>query len=134
MTSGSAILSENVKKIAKGPGVVGGVVGGAEELGEYLAWIRNGADFKKIPNGTGTGFVVFDRSVRKNKKVELFIIDKNKYVEVPLTLEQDYYADGSGYKVALGTLHTGASAWDAVNAAIRHDNQCGGEIFMEELW
>lgn len=133
MTSGSAILTDSCKKIAKGPNVVGGFVGGAEELGEYLRWVTEGAVFANIPSGEGTGFIVFDRSIKKKKIAQLFIINKNKFLELQLN-PWDYYADGSGYKAAFGAFYMGASAEDAVNAAIRHDNDCGGLIHIEELW
>ncbi len=134
MTSGSGIISDNVRKIAKGPKVIGGFCGGAEELGPYLKWIEDGAVFNKLPKGEGTGFVVFDRRVKKNsREIELVMVNKMNYMRLPLT-SWDYYADGSGFKAAFGALYMGGSAEDAVNAAIRHDNDCGGVIQVEELF
>lgn len=44
-----------------------------------------------------------------------------------------YYAQGSGGDVALGAMHHGASAVDAVKAAIAHNAACGGEVQMLPL-
>lgn len=48
----------------------------------------------------------------------------------PFTLRDTggYYAQGSGGDVALGAMHQGASAVDAVKAAIAHNAACGGEV------
>lgn len=40
----------------------------------------------------------------------------------------DYWAWGSGQQIALGAMHAGAGAFEAVQAAIAHDVFSGGEI------
>ena len=42
--------------------------------------------------------------------------------------ESRYYAIGSGSGIALGAMHAGASAFDAVRAAVNHDIGTGGPI------
>jgi hypothetical protein len=39
-----------------------------------------------------------------------------------------YDAIGSGGRVAVGAMWKGASAEEAVHAAIAHDSACGGEV------
>lgn len=45
-----------------------------------------------------------------------------------LDIDAPYYAAGSGYAIALGAMHAGASAEEAVRAAIAHDVYSGGEV------
>lgn len=40
-----------------------------------------------------------------------------------------HFAIGSGRRVAMGALHAGASAIEAVKAAIAYDEGCGGDIW-----
>lgn len=44
------------------------------------------------------------------------------------TLTASYYAVGSGRDQALGAMHAGASADDAVRAAIAHDVWTSGDV------
>lgn len=48
-------------------------------------------------------------------------------------LEADYFATGSGFQLALGAMAHGASAEDAVRAAMKHDSSTGGRITVEFL-
>lgn len=45
-----------------------------------------------------------------------------------LKMRAEYYANGSGCDYAYGAMVTGASAYDAVKAALIHDTASGGEI------
>lgn len=47
--------------------------------------------------------------------------------------EQDYLAFGSGQEYALGAMHAGATAVEAVMAAIAHDGYCGGGVHFAHL-
>lgn len=53
----------------------------------------------------------------------------------PYTLKDTggYYADGSGAAFALGAMHHGATAVEAVSAAIEHNAGCGGEVQVLHL-
>ena len=46
----------------------------------------------------------------------------------PYIIEGPYMASGAGMDVALGAMFVGASAEDAVRAAIAHCQSCGGDI------
>ena len=46
----------------------------------------------------------------------------------PMTISTPYIACGSGGHIALGALYQGASAIEAVTAAIHHDNMSGGDV------
>lgn len=45
-----------------------------------------------------------------------------------IRIEGEYAAEGSGFEVALGAMFHGATAVEAVQAAIHHDNTSGGDI------
>ena len=47
---------------------------------------------------------------------------------VSILCDTEYVAGGSGTSVALGAMHAGASAYDAVRAAIAHTAYSGGPI------
>lgn len=59
------------------------------------------------------------------KKKGLFYMGANLH---EIQLHEEYYADGSGVKIALGAMYAGASAVDAVEAAAEHDPYTGGKI------
>jgi 20S proteasome alpha/beta subunit len=69
-----------------------------------------------------------DRAIiaRKGKPVEVFE-SCGSYDYDP-----DYVAIGSGMEFALGAMHHGATAGEAVGAAIRHDPGSGGGILVLE--
>lgn len=57
-------------------------------------------------------------------------------VEDDLTLIQikaPFYAEGSGADFAIGAMEMGASAEQAVQAAIKHSANCGGKIQTVKL-
>ena len=46
----------------------------------------------------------------------------------PLLLQEEFAATGSGKDIAFGAMHMGATAVEAVEAAIRWDASCGGKV------
>ena len=66
----------------------------------------------------------FDRGVifRKTGVIEIYEPDGMFKMTAP------YYALGSGRPEALGAMHHGATAEEAVQAAIAHDANTGGEV------
>lgn len=48
-------------------------------------------------------------------------------------VRQPFYTLGSGYQVALGALEAGATAEEAVRAAIKWDTGSGGEVMVMSL-
>lgn len=51
----------------------------------------------------------------------------------PVKINMPFYSLGSGYQVALGAMDQGASAEEAVRAAIRWDIGSGGEVTVLRL-
>lgn len=78
----------------------------------------NGADHGK-PDSSSQGLIV-----RRNGVIERFDFD-GKHL-----LEAEYYAMGSGRDIAFGAMFIGATAIQAVEAAIGHDTCCRGKIIV----
>lgn len=62
-----------------------------------------------------------------------FVAIKGKPIEMfesvgSFDYEPEYLAIGSGMEFAMGAMHAGANAIDAVAAAIKHDPGSGGEV------
>lgn len=78
--------------------------------------------------------------VLKDDDLEALIISPNgkvfhveeKLLFTPLK-KQEYFAIGSGEQVALGAMCAGATAIEAVKAALRHDGSTGGRVQFLKL-
>jgi ATP-dependent protease HslVU (ClpYQ) peptidase subunit len=57
-----------------------------------------------------------------------YIITKYDGGQKGFQLSAKYASIGSGYEIALGAMYHGASAEEAVKAAMYHDNTSGGEL------
>jgi len=70
-----------------------------------------------------------DKSFSINSNYLMIINKKLLYVEKMYTeVINNYFAIGSGSKYAFGALYNGASAKEAVYAAITFDKNCGGHV------
>ncbi len=69
----------------------------------------------------------FDIMVVINEKK--FIFDNSS---VPCEIYDDFFAIGAGAPIAMGAMECGATAVEAVNAAIVHNIFCGGSIHTVE--
>lgn len=114
----------SVGKIFLGPGLVGGASGVLTRCHAWGRWIEAGGpirgEFRQDPPGEGdwNAFSVDARGgLRHYDNDGWFDLSK-----VP------YYAIGSGKLVALGALHQGATAAQAVAAAIHHCEGVSGPI------
>lgn len=126
MTRGDSALV-GIVKIAQGPdGRMGGACGSAAFMGQWLAWIKGEIDERPIPQWddgrTDSGLLI-----HPDGKVELF--EEGGSFEFCGA----YLAMGSGRPEALGAMHAGASAENAVRAAIEHDCHSGGEVTVLRL-
>jgi ATP-dependent HslUV protease subunit HslV len=115
-------LKYGITKIARGPdGRLGGGCGDAAFTTPWLRWLRGDIDQMPEPKfddkGGDTGFVVWP-----DGKIEVFERGGSFMVEWP------YFAIGSGSPEAMGALFVGASAEEAVRAAIQHDAHTGGAV------
>lgn len=61
---------------------------------------------------------------------EVALLDSSAY---PMKIRAKYFAIGSGEEVALGAMAMGASAEEAVRAAIKHTVGCSGPIQKVKL-
>lgn len=103
--------------------VRGHLVGGCGSLGAVLAfveWFRAGADPDKRPkmDDAFDTLVVTPEGVVNWYDCELIASE----------FRAPFHAIGSGHKIALGALHMGASARQAVKIACMVDNASGGKI------
>jgi ATP-dependent protease HslVU (ClpYQ) peptidase subunit len=64
-----------------------------------------------------------------NQRGGIALVEEGTFLIVP----EPFAAIGSGKGVALGALHAGASAVDAVKAAMKVDVYSGGRVFTAEL-
>lgn len=84
---------------------------------KFREWVAAGMDGESpFAKGDGNGIVVSDAGI--------VCWSENGCWPVG----QPFYALGSGYQVAMGAMEMGATAEDAVRAAIKWDTSSGGEI------
>jgi len=75
-----------------------------------------------------------DKSFSINSKYLMIINKKLLYIEKMYTeVINNYFAIGSGSKYAFGALYSGASAKEAVYAAIAFDKNCGGNVIEKTV-
>lgn len=132
MAADSFCTADNVfvglvsKKIALNKqGWLGGAAGNAIFARKWLEWFESDFEESTVPtpakNGedscNGNGLMV-------GPKGTIRIIEDAGYFD----LEGEYYAIGSGMDFALGALAHGATAEEAVAAALVHDRYSGGPI------
>ena len=90
-----------------------------------IEWLTSGGPFPRIPSMPDGEPACVLWCVPRNGEVP-FYISSALPQEVPLTAP--YWAGGTGAGVALGAMFVGADAIKAVEAACKHDTQCGGDI------
>lgn len=122
-TRGTVVVI-GVVKIAHAPSDdrLAGAVGDAGYNGAFLRWFLAGAEgeppeAKKDGDGYDTGLIFMpDGEVRLYEPSGWF------------SMRPAYYAIGSGKEMALGAMFHGASAEDAVKAAMAHDPYTRGPM------
>lgn len=108
------------QKIARNAvGDLAGASGNSAKCCAFLAWFSGGEKHEppEWDEETGNGLIV-----RCDGAVELYMQHGRS------DLRADFYAIGSGYQIAIGAMAAGASAKEAVAAAIKIDTCSGGEI------
>lgn len=83
--------------------------------------ITDGSDWPKSSDDEYASIVV----IKPQKTVVEMYDDTRK---IPITVEDDFYAMGSGRKFALGAMHSGQNPMQAVQAAIELDPYSGGGV------
>lgn len=108
-----------MSKIAKGPdGTVGGASGRGVFGHAFLAWVRSGR------HGAPPEAKEGDRGIVVTPDGLIHAYEDGGTV----TLRGPYFAIGSGTSEALGAMFAGATAEQAVRAAIAHDDGTFGEV------
>lgn len=92
-----------------------------------VEWYRNGAKREEFPENQKTNdwarLIVVENG-------ELFIYEQ---YPVKIPIPDKYIAYGSGRDYAMGAMHHGASAIEAVDAAIAHCTTCGFGVDFYEI-
>lgn len=119
VTSGDVIVGRTAKCGCKN-GVLYGFAGCLAFAQAFQAWIERGMEgdppTMKKDDSRAEAILVHDGHILS--------FDDDGWDK----LEMDYYAIGSGRQIAIGAMAVGASAVEAVKAAIKHDVYSGGEV------
>jgi hypothetical protein len=131
-TRGDVIDQTDAKKVIKLPdGSIAGAAGNWAEICRWFDWLQAGnkvgaPDTPKLTDGSVV--VIVAPGGKKATVVE----DVGHYVTEYAT--QDWFnAWGSGKEAALGAMHHGATAAQAVLAAMKVYTNIGGDLFVEYL-
>ena len=116
----------HTKKIIKtSEGYLAGACGDLSFLREFLDWVQLEDRYQyKAPKFSDANQALIVQS----KQIVHFYCGKN-----PTLLSVKYIAIGNGCDIALGAFWKGANAHQAVEAAIAHNVNCGGNIDTLEL-
>ena len=128
VTAGHTIYTDNCVKYKLVGNLLFWFCGDAASEDHLTSWVFN--ETHAIPKEASTDALCWDGDnlwhVSTGGEGEgpwKFLLDK----AVPTAI-------GSGAAVALGAMYTGASAKDAVKAAIALNVYCGGKIRTKQLW
>ena len=136
LTTGSDAVVTNFQKIRKidGVGLVG-FAGGAVGAQAAMDWVADRVstweeDIKSMGSDDVPLFSYDRQTILAVEDGRIFFFDGSGYLELG---PQEYMAIGSGGTLAIGAMAAGASALDAVKAAIKHDTGCSGTPVLLEL-
>lgn len=122
MALGSVVIPGRVKIARALDGRLIGAAGASGFGDTFRTWaLTEKGETPKVANDS-VGFIVdLDGSIR--------IWDSDEG-HGPFTVRPPYYAVGTGAECAMGAMHYGAGAEDAVRAAIAHDKSTNGDVFV----
>jgi ATP-dependent HslUV protease subunit HslV len=108
-------------------GTLFGVAGDAAQCAAFLKWVKEGRDrgeFMPAPRlkGDDTSSIVVMIVVPDVDFIELLSATGSERIHMP------YFALGAGAQCAMGALHAGASAVEAIDAAIAHGDGAIGPV------
>ncbi len=105
-------------------GALIGACGNIAFVQEFLDWAEqeNRCEFEP-PKSSST-----NQGILITKKQTLYYVGKN-----PVPIKGPYFVLGSGSDIAMGALWMGATAIEAVHAAIDHNVHCDGQVEWLEL-
>jgi ATP-dependent HslUV protease subunit HslV len=118
----------SMKKVWKIRGHLVGLAGNVNAINAFKKWFEDGAmlDFYPITKKQSLAALV----VTPEGKVFSYEDADPHAIEIE---DGEYVAVGSGSDVALGALHAGATAPDAIKAAIAHSSKTDGKIQIIKL-
>ncbi|MCA1379422.1 hypothetical protein I6F34_01130 [Bradyrhizobium sp. BRP05] len=120
MIQGTAIIGNIAKIVRRDDGAMAGGAGDAAWVQAFHRWFLDGEQ--------GDPPIVEDNSkgviVQKRRPIEYF--EQNGTLEY----RAPYFAFGSGKEFALGALFAGATAEQAVRAAMQFDPNTGGRVML----
>ena len=127
VTAGSRIVtSTNATKIVRlSDGRLLGHCGQMRHMKPLVAYLEGKSDRYPDMEKDATAIVV-----HPDGRVELHF---GRHPDEAFEEQAEFYAIGSGAELALGAMAVGASAVDAVHAAIRFDTCSGGDVKHLEL-
>lgn len=116
-------------KIAQSGQFLAGACGGATYSNSFLRWFLDGQkgqppEAKSDSDGYDQGVIIGPKS----NDIRIFEIGGLFKI-----FNCSYFAMGSGRQIALGAMYAGASAKEAVLAAIRHDDFTWGSVTVFHL-
>jgi hypothetical protein len=111
------------RKVLKSNGHLYGSSGVASECASFMKWAKTqNGPIPYMRKGNGL-------AITPAGKIMLVGQGSNEFREI----YSDYYCIGNGEDVALGALYMGATAIEAVKAAIEHNIYCGGKVLSVKL-
>lgn len=123
------------RKLARGlDGTLYGVAGVSGECSSFLRWVAAGCPQGEMPmprmigdseRFAGSFCVLVARSDPEGRSARISVITAYGEEEYP---DAPYLAIGAAAECALGAMHAGAGAVDAVRAAIVHGSGAFGEV------
>jgi ATP-dependent protease HslVU (ClpYQ) peptidase subunit len=120
-SSGSTILTDNAKKIIRlSDGALFALAGDVAYTGPMLGALEDDVEFPKADGAFTAVIVETNGALRVYEGAGGF-----------MAVEEPFAAFGSGAEVAYGAMEMGASAEEAVRAAMRRDTYSGGAIQVE---
>lgn len=106
-------------------GALVGCAGHDRCIAAFMRWLRAGARYESFPKLKELGAIVVD------PKGKITVFDDG--TPEPVTVQNKYCAVGVDQDIALGALFVGASAADAVRAAIKHGQKTRGPVHSLKL-
>lgn len=113
-------VTGEMTKIAVCDSFMGGGSGNVVDVSKFLDWVEEGADPKNLPKLSDCF-----RGILINKNYTMHYV-YSEGISRPITAP--FYTVGSGQDVAKGALTAGATAEEAVQAAMHIDVFSGGQV------
>lgn len=105
--------------------MVVGYAGDGDSCVAFLEWCKRGMSSRGKPRDLSSEFtgLVLDESG----------LYEYTYFLIPMRIEKDFWAIGSGAQAAMGAMHMGATPWEAVEIACAVAPDCAEPITVEDL-